>query len=596
MSLMQQAYDTYGYAEKDRAGVYYAEENEPLAPIGHTITKAAIEITIDGDGSFLQANAVAKDDEKTIFPVTEDSAGRTSKPVAHPLCDQLQYLLPQYKDKNKLYVDQLSRWNDSAFKHPITDAVLRYVTGGTIKDDLEMAGLLTYDNDGKLKNEKDFVRWIVTDIGDDSGPCWKNRKLQNCYSAWYQSIQEQVLDVCMVSGERTIRAKQHAKGVVSLKGNAKLISANDSSGFTYRGRFLDDTEAANVSYEISQKLHNALRWVIANQGVYYGGRCFVCWNPQGKEIPRVQNAITRRRGKPVAPVYTPTAYREQIRSALNSWTSELPKDAKAVTAVFDAATTGRLALTYYSELEAADFAARLAWWDETCCWPNGDFGIQPPTLSNIATFAFGTLRTDSFEADENIMKQVMVQLLTSRVEKGPIPTAFARNLVQKSGNLQIVPDDKEHKYLRRTLLFTTCAVIRKYHIDHYKEEWSMALEPEKRDRSYQFGRLMAIMEKIERDTYDADDKRETNIIRRQMAFVARPYATTASVQSHLKNAYYPQLSVTARNYYEKLIEEIMEILSEDGANLNRPLEDTYLLGYYLQKKELYTSRKEKVEE
>ena len=122
MSLMQQAYDTYQYAAKDRAGVYFANEREPLAPIGHTITKANIEITIDGEGKFLLAGAVAKEDEKTIFPVTEDSAGRTSSPVAHPLCDQLQYLLPIQEKKHKLYVDQLSRWNDSEFGHPVTEA------------------------------------------------------------------------------------------------------------------------------------------------------------------------------------------------------------------------------------------------------------------------------------------------------------------------------------------------------------------------------------------------------------------------------------------------------------------------------------------
>ena len=465
-----------------------------------------------------------------------------------------------------------------------------------MRQDLDKAGLISYDKEGNFKSEKDFVRWIVADIGDESGPCWKNRRLQACYSNWYQSQQAQDTDVCMVSGETVVPARQHAKGVVALNGNAKLISANDNSGFTYRGRFLNDHEALNISYDVSQKLHNALRWVVANQGVYFGGRCFVCWNPQGRELPRATNALTRRRSQNTERAYTPTAYKEQVRSALNSWISEFPADAKAVTAVFDAATTGRLALTYYSELQAADFTARLAYWDETCCWINGDFGIQAPNLQKIATYTFGTLRTDGYDADENIMKQAMVQLLACRIEKAHIPAAYLRNLVQKAANLQIIPDDKEHKYLRRDLLYTTCAVIRKYHIDRYKEEWEMALEPEKKDRSYQFGRLMAIMEKIERDTYDGDEKRETNIIRRQMAFTARPYATAASVIAHLKTAYYPQLSLAARNYYEKQIEEIMELLSADMETLNKPLADTYLLGYYLQKKELYTSKKDKTEE
>ena len=99
MSLLQQACDTYDYAEKDHAGVYEAGKIEPLAPICHAITNAKIEITIDSKGNFIQGNKVDKSDAKTIFPVTEESAGRTSAPCAHPLCEQLGFLIPQNEKK-----------------------------------------------------------------------------------------------------------------------------------------------------------------------------------------------------------------------------------------------------------------------------------------------------------------------------------------------------------------------------------------------------------------------------------------------------------------------------------------------------------------
>ena len=38
-----------------------------------------------------------------------------------------------------------------------------------------------------------------------------------------------------------------------------------------------------------------------------------------------------------------------------------------------------------------------------------------------------------------------------------------------------------------------------------------------------FGRLLAVMEKIERDTYDKDEMREPNAIRMQAVFCERPY-------------------------------------------------------------------------
>ena len=123
----------------------------------------------------------------------------------------------------------------------------------------------------------------------------------------------------------------------------------------------------------------------------------------------------------------------------------------------------------------------------------------------------------------------------------------------------------------------------------------MALEPERKDRSYQWGRLLAVMEKAEQDTYDPTEKRETNAIRMQSVFVKRPGYTTAMVIQQLKSAYYPRLRKGSRIYYDRLIGEIMEQISQFSAeSYNAPLTESYLLGYYLQKNAFYT-RKENEE-
>lgn len=125
----------------------------------------------------------------------------------------------------------------------------------------------------------------------------------------------------------------------------------------------------------------------------------------------------------------------------------------------------------------------------------------------------------------------------------------------------------------------------------------MALEPNKKDRSYQYGRLLAVMEKAERDTYDKEEKRETNAIRLQSVFVKRPAYASKIVLEQLKSAYYPHLSVGAKIYYEGIIGEIMEIISEcEPQAINKPLGETYLLGYYLQKNEFYKKKSDNVDE
>ena len=87
--------------------------------------------------------------------------------------------------------------------------------------------------------------------------------------------------------------------------------------------------------------------------------------------------------------------------------------------------------------------------------------------------------------------------------------------------------------------------------------------------------------------------RETNAIRLQSAFVSHPF-TTWKVLEEALIPYYQQLHPKRKAVYRAEIEEITESLlglyvENDGnveIQLNRALTETYLLGYYLQRKEL----------
>lgn len=124
MGLLQRALETYDAMER-LVGVYEADK-EPLAPVGHIVTRAQIEITIDADGQFIEASPAPKD-QKIIIPVTEESAGRTSSPAAHALCEQLGYLLGDDETKFNLYLNALWQWAQSDFTHPKAEVVLKYV-------------------------------------------------------------------------------------------------------------------------------------------------------------------------------------------------------------------------------------------------------------------------------------------------------------------------------------------------------------------------------------------------------------------------------------------------------------------------------------
>ena len=591
MGLMQQAYDTYCAMEAQYAGIY-GKAREPLAPVSHQIVNAELELTLDADGHLLDARPVEKEQAATIIPVTESSSGRAgTAPGAHPLCDQIQYLSPLYPAKYESYLTQLHSWERSRYGHPKISAVARYVERGTIVEDLAQRGVISLNKKGLPTKEKQVVRWRVETGAENETPaCWQDQSLFQAFIDYYASTKSGKPAFCMVTGKNAPPASQHPKKIINLYANAKLISANDTSGFTYRGRFKNASQAMTMSYEASQKIHSALHWLAATQGVFIGGRTFLCWNPQGIEIPKPQAAFLRRGA---AKQIKYSDYRKALSETLRGWQETIPRDAGAVVAAFDATipTSGRLSLTYYSELPVSDFLERLHNWDALCCWEHSSFGIQSPSLSQIADCAFGTVRTSDrqtkLETDGGIMRQQVQRLLSCRVDRGKMPADISRAAAAKASNLPIMDTS-----LRETLLFTACAVLRKYKYDWYKEEWSMALEPQKKDVSYQYGRLLAVFEKIERDTYDRDEQRETNAIRMQSVFAKRPRYASRIIWEQLKKAYYPRLNPGARMNYDRTIGQIIEQISAlPQGEQEEALKDTYLFGYYLQRSALYTSGK-----
>lgn len=573
MGLLQKAVETYD-TMSHRAGVMYEEEQEPLAPISHIMTRANIEITLDQNGTFISSRAVGKEEAKIIIPVTEESAGRTSAPCAHPLCDQLGYVSPYDETKHTLYVKSLSEWANSECSHPKLRPILNYVQGGTILADLSAAGLVQFTPEGGPMNEKLMVCWVVNGLGEAlNGPCWTDQTLMKAFIDYSRSKRADTSRVlCMVSGEMEHPAEQHPKGIVPINGNAKLISANDSSGFTYRGRFDEAAQAATVGYTASQKAHSALRWLIANQGVPFGGRTFLCWNPQGIQLPEVTGPMGRKSGA-IQRAADPSQYQKQLLEALSGWKENLPPSAGVVIAAFDAATTGRLAVTYYNELLASDFLDRLHSWEASCCWENGSYGIQSPSLYQIISWAFGAPRNGKAEVDDRILRQQMQRLVACRVDQAPFPLDIERALVEKASHLLVYEGEIQQK-----LLFTACAAIRKY---HEKEKWDMALDKNCLDRSYLFGRLLAIADAVENSTYTNEDRRETNAIRMQKAFTLRPMTTWSALWDKLR-PYCGRLAQSKPglyHYYQNTLDEIMDKLSPSDSELNHELKDIYLLGF-----------------
>lgn len=583
MGLLQKAYETY---ENHRryVGVYGSESKEPLAPVAHIITSAQLEITVDRNGRFVSASMVDEKSTKIIIPATEKSAGRSGTTIApHPLCDHLEYVSVLDEVKMATYIEQLANWTKSEYSHPMLPPILDYVKGCTVLSDLARAGI-------NKPNKKNTVRWRVVGIEAGISECWTSSSLFDAFTRYYtaQKAQDELV-LCMIRGVMDVSAQKHLAGIVSKHGRAKIISSNDSENFTYRGRFTSKEQAVTVGYEASQKAHNALKWLIASHGVSIGSRTFLCWNPRGKKLPRAGNPLLVK-GK--TPQVTLAAYKKELVQVLWGYRKDFDRADCAVIAVFDAANDGRLAVTYYNEIQVQDFLDRLEKWDTTCVWTHRHFGVESPSLDLIVDCTFGTPRDGKLTTDERVRKQQLQRLFICRIDGGKMPFDIMQAIVHRTMQ-PLAYDGNTREQTREQLNFTACAVVRKFYMDNRQEEYRMALEKDRKDVSYQYGRLLAVLEKAERDTYDSGENRDPNAIRLQSVYCSRPFQTAAMLIDQIKKGYYPKHKPGVRTYYEKLIGEIMEKISaHSDSECYAPLRETYIMGYYLQKNALYTQNTE----
>jgi CRISPR-associated protein Csd1 len=311
---MQKLYDTYENCQS-LVGVVEEENKTPLMPIYHMTQQAQIEAVIDTEGSWRSARVLEEKQERTtLIPCTEKSAARAgTNAIPHPLFDKLIYLAGDYiqyrKPKNERYpeyIAQLSGWCTSPYAHPKVSAVLKYLKKGCLMKDLIGSSVLYLDESGSMPEKWEgaenmppifkavagdqagaFVRFqvVLADGSEDLySRIWEDPSVWQSYIDYQNSLPAQT-DFCYVLGRKMPVSALSPKYIRRPGDGAKLISVNDSSGFTYRGRFETPSQAFCIGRETTEKAHNALKWLIPRQAYYNGDQVILSWRTDGAKTP-----------------------------------------------------------------------------------------------------------------------------------------------------------------------------------------------------------------------------------------------------------------------------------------------------------------------
>lgn len=652
MSWIQKLYETYDACTGNES----IPDIEDLCPVGYSVQNAHVEVVIDQDGNFRRASLIQKESSpKTLIPVTESSAGRTSGEDPHPLCDSLQYCggdYDQYGDRKPYfgsYFKKLELWAESD-AHDKVKAVHAYIAKKTLVKDLMKNGLLAV-KDGKLAvvektdqkekvkftapNENDsaiildskelhpimklltadekgiknqakvFIRWKVeSDIL--CSETWKDKTLFDNWARYASSL-DSIKGFCYVTGENGIDiAQKHPAKLRSGKDGAKIISSNDTSGFTFLGRFQSANQAASVSSVVTQKAHSALRWLIGRKQAFRSGdQVFVSWATTGKPIPNpyanswdflgdsslAEDALIVQ----VGDVGQSFAYR--FNKKLAGYKASISDTEDIVVMGLDSATPGRMAITFYRELTGSEFLTRIEKWHSDFAWFQ-NYGKDKhdkkkmivfegaPSPKDIAWCAYGT-KVEG-KNGMKLLNATVERLLPSVIDGRTVPRDLVDQCARRASNKAGLDPWEFEKCLG-----IACSLYKGF---YNERRYCMALEEQRTSRDYLYGRLLAVADQIESTALRiAKENRSTTASRIMQRFSDRPFSTWKNIEEALK----PYQDRLRTNYpgllggYEELLDTIHNQILTASYVTDTRLTGEYLLGYHCQRQWFREHKREK---
>jgi len=540
--------------------------------------------------------------------------------------DALDNKYPDLCPRNEAsYMLQLQRWANSPFSHPKVEAVYKYLAKKSVIDDIQdllcfencklfvankgvvspldshkLMKLLNFDEKDKKDQAKAFVRWVVE--GDNlNDKTWKDSSL---FKAWADYLNSKIntASFCCVTGKDASISELHP----TVVGKAKIISSNDTSGFTYLGRFLLAKEAVTISTEVSQKAHSALKWLIGRKQAFRSdSMIYISWAKTGKQIPDPCANSWSFLGEEAEPVEAKEVYvgdvgqsfAERFKKKLAGYKTNISDTEDIIVMGLDSATPGRMAITFYRELAGSEFLARIENWHSDFAWlQNFSKDVKftgSPAPKDIAWCAYG----NKAEGKNGIklLNATVERILPCIIDGRVLPRDLVELCVHRTSNRAgLEKDKKKYEWEFEKCLGIVCSIFKGYHKN--KMEYQMALEEERNTRDYLYGRLLAVAERIESMALIyAKEKRETTAARLMQRFSDRPFSTWKTIENSLA-PYKSRINSKAPgllNGFMALLDEIIAMFQTDEFILDNRLSGEYLLGYHCQRKWLKEHKVEK---
>ena len=535
-------------------------------------------IVLSPKGEFLRFEDCRTGKDHARLYLVKKHVGRSSAAVANYLYDNSTYVLG-YSDKSngkeQLYFD--------TFKTQI-----EYIAEA-FPDNNEILAVKAFYNNSREE--------IIQTVSQD--PLWEDIKknLSKKYSTFSFRIEgdlrivaekKEILQLeekdssdatfCLVSGEYGVPVDTTTATMIpGSQATAKLVAFQVNSGYDSYGK--SKCGNAPISEEADFAYTTALNSMLqkdSHNKFMLGSRTFVFWASNNNEASiETEESLFDLLGFSDEVNDDPNAKIMKVRMVFESIYSGIMK-----TGLDDkfyilglAPNSARIAVVYWSETTLKDFAGKILrhFSDMEIHDTRKD---KKPYMGIREIISSVTLGGKMSDATPNLPEAVVKSIFQGLPYPATLYSACLRRIRAE-----------------QKLTITRAAIIKAYlnRQSNNKKKIDIMLDKDNNNQGYLCGRLFAVLDKIQEDANNISSIRE----RYMNAASATPSAVFATLLN-LSVHHSEKLEEGRRIYFEKLKQEILDKVSADGFPTHLDLQDQgrFFVGYYHQRQDFFTSKKE----
>ena len=537
-------------------------------------------IVLSPDGHFLRFEDCRTEKDHARVYLVKKHVGRSSAAVANYLYDNSAYVLgysEKSNGKEQLYFDTFKAKVESIselFPDNKDLYAIRSFYNNSRETILDMISLDVLWEDIKKNLSKKYSTFSFRIEGDLKIVAEKKEilQLEDC------DDETKADNLCLVSGKHGPSVDTTtATMIAGSQATAKLVAFQVNSGYDSYGK--SKCGNAPISEEAEFAYTTALNSMLqkgSRNKFMLGSRTFVFWASNNKEASKeTEESLFELLGFSEDTNDDPNANLMKVRKVFESIYSGIMK-----TGLDDkfyilglAPNSARIAVIYWSETTLKDFAEKIL------CHFN-DMEIhdtrkdKKPYMGIREIISSVTLGGKMSDATPNLPEAVVKSIFQGL----PYPQTLYSACIRR-----IRAEQK--------LTITRAAIIKAYlnRQSNNNKKIDIMLDKDNNNQGYLCGRLFAVLDKIQEDANHISSIRE----RYMNAASATPSVVFATILN-LSVHHSEKLDGGRKIYFEKLKREILDKVSADGFPTHLDLQDQgrFFVGYYHQRQDFFTSKKE----